>query len=264
VFALRRSCRSLALIARRVDLNAGDSNQTETVQGRDRRSPLVLVWLEGRKADEMAGRRFRAQLCVAAFAGMVMIGRAACAHRHRNGRRRLACRGCRPLFGVNDAKKVGIMGYGVIDGRGYAKILHKDYSWWEMARKAERKNERYFTPRMIVAKHADGPVLYRIALHNSTNFHVSVNGTNGFTAWGVHLLTSTIKSTDAPHTDGIDPGSSTNITIAHSWIDNGDDNIAIKTGVTHMSVLDNHFYDGHGMSIGSETYNGRVFCWWMD
>jgi hypothetical protein len=68
-----------ALIARRVDLNAGDSNQTETVQGRDRRSPLVLVWLEGRKADEMAGRRFRAQLCVAAFAGMVMIGRAACA-----------------------------------------------------------------------------------------------------------------------------------------------------------------------------------------
>jgi hypothetical protein len=45
-----------ALIARRVDLNAGDSNQTEPVQGRDRRSPLVLVWLEGWKADEMAGR----------------------------------------------------------------------------------------------------------------------------------------------------------------------------------------------------------------
>jgi hypothetical protein len=39
-----------ALIARHVDLNAGDSNQTEPVQGRDRHSPLVLVWLEGRKA----------------------------------------------------------------------------------------------------------------------------------------------------------------------------------------------------------------------
>ncbi len=37
------------------------------------------------------------------------------------------------------------MGDGVIDGRGYAKILGKDYSWWEMARKAEPKNERYFT-----------------------------------------------------------------------------------------------------------------------
>ena len=63
-----------------------------------------------------------------------------------------------------------------------------------------------FTPRMIVANHADGLVLYRITLHNSTNFHVSVNQTNGFTAWGVHLLTPTVKGMDARNTDGIDPG----------------------------------------------------------
>jgi polygalacturonase len=167
--------------------------------------------------------------------------------------------GCRPLIGIVDAANVGIMGDGVIDGRGYAKILGKDYSWWELARKAEPKNERYFNPRLIVARHADGLVLYRITLHNSYNFHVSVNGTNGFTAWGVHLLTPTTKSQDARNTDGIDPGSSTNITVAHSWIDNGDDNIAIKTGTTHMSVLDDHFYSGHGMSIGSETYTGDSF-----
>ena len=167
--------------------------------------------------------------------------------------------GCRPLISVINAKNVGIMGDGVIDGRGYAKILGKDYSWWEMARKAEPKNERYFTTRMIVASHADGLVLYRITLHNSTNFHVSVNQTNGFTAWGVHLLTPTTRGMDARNTDGIDPGSSTNVTIAHSWIDNGDDNIAVKTGVSHMSVLDNHFFSGHGMSIGSETFTGQNF-----
>jgi polygalacturonase len=167
--------------------------------------------------------------------------------------------GCRPFISIMDAKDVGIMGDGVIDGRGYAKILGKDYSWWEMARKAEPKNERYFTTRMIVASHADGLILYRITLHNSTNFHVSVNQTNGFTAWGVHLLTPTVKGTDARNTDGIDPGSSTNVTVAHSWIDNGDDNIAIKTGTTHMSVLDDHFYSGHGMSIGSETYSGDSY-----
>lgn len=167
--------------------------------------------------------------------------------------------GCLPLISVNNAKDVGIMGDGVIDGRGYAKILNKDYSWWQMSRKAEPKNERYFTPRMIVASHADGLVLYRITLHNSTNFHVSVNQTDGFTAWGVHLLTPTVKGTDARNTDGIDPGSSKNVTVAHSWIDNGDDNIAIKTGVSHMSVIDNHFYSGHGMSIGSETYSGQSF-----
>ena len=167
--------------------------------------------------------------------------------------------GCMPLISVINAKNAGIMGDGVIDGRGYAKIVGKEYSWWEMARKAEPKNERYYTPRMIVASHADGLVLYRITLHNSTNFHVSVNQTNGFTAWGVHLLTPTTRGMDARNTDGIDPGSSTNVTIAHSWIDNGDDNIAIKTGVSHMSVLDNHFFSGHGMSIGSETFTGQSF-----
>ena len=61
------------------------------------------------------------------------------------------------------------------------------------------------------------------------------------------------------HTDGIDPGTSTNITIAHSWIDNGDDYVAVKQGISHMSVLDNHFYSGHGMSIGSETVLGQSF-----
>ncbi len=167
--------------------------------------------------------------------------------------------GCRPLIAINNAKNSAIMGDGIIDGRGYAKILGKDYSWWELARKAEPKNERYFNPRLIVANHADGLILYRITLHNSYNFHVSVNGTNGFTAWSVHLLTPTERTMDARNTDGIDPGTSTNVTVTRSWIDNGDDNIAIKSGTTHMSVLDNHFYSGHGMSIGSETTPGQAF-----
>ncbi|MDE3105215.1 MAG: glycoside hydrolase [Acidobacteriota bacterium] len=167
--------------------------------------------------------------------------------------------GCRPLISINNASNVGIMGDGVIDGRGYALLLGRSYSWWQLARQAEPTNQRYYNPRLIVANHADGLVLYRITLHNSYNFHVSVNGTNGFTAWGVHLLTPTTRGQDARNTDGIDPGSSTNITIAHSWIDNGDDNIAIKTGTTHMSVLDDHFYSGHGMSIGSETLTGDSY-----
>jgi len=166
--------------------------------------------------------------------------------------------GCRALISIN-VKNAAIMGDGVIDGRGYAKILGKDYSWWEQARKAEPHDDLYYNPRMIVANRADGLVLYRITLHNSTNFHVSVNGTDGFTAWGVHLLTPVDKKYDARNTDGIDPGTSQNITVAYSWIDNGDDNIAIKQGVSHMSVIHNHFYSGHGMSIGSETVLGQSF-----
>jgi len=161
--------------------------------------------------------------------------------------------GCRPLISATNVTNAAIMGDGTIDGRGYAKLLGKDFSWWEMARKAEPKDDIYFSTRLLVASHADGLVLYRITLHNSPNFHVSVGQTNGFTAWGVHLLTPVDKKLDARNTDGIDPGNSTNITIAHSWIDNGDDNVAIKANVQHMSVLDNHFYTGHGMSIGSEA-----------
>ena len=168
-------------------------------------------------------------------------------------------RGCRSLISATNVKDAAIMGDGVIDGRGYAKIIGRSYSWWEMARAAEPKNERYFSIRLLVASHADGLILYGITLHNSPNFHVSVNQTNGFTAWGVHLVTPTDKTLDARNTDGIDPGTSQNITVTHSWIDNGDDNIAIKAGVTHMSVLDNHFYTGHGMSIGSETLPGQSF-----
>jgi polygalacturonase len=172
--------------------------------------------------------------------------------------------GCRSLINVNGAKNVGLMGEGTLDGRGYAKILGKDYSWWEMARRAQPKDDLYYTPRLIVASHADGLVLYGIHLNNSGNFHVSVNQTNGFTAWGVHLQTPVNKAllgtpNDARNTDGIDPGTSENITVTHSWIDNGDDNIAIKQGVTHMSVIDNHFYTGHGMSIGSETVLGQSY-----
>lgn len=164
--------------------------------------------------------------------------------------------GCQPLISIINAKNTAVMGGGIIDGRGDMRLIGRDYSWWQMARKAEPGNKKYYSVRLIVARKADGLVLYGVTLHNSPNFHVTVNDTNGFTAWDVHLKTPTVAHTDARNTDGIDPGSSSNVTVAHSWIDNEDDNIAIKTGVTHMSVLHNHFYSGHGMSIGSETLTG--------
>src|ERR1700678_4326879 len=166
------------------------------------------------------------------------------------------------------AKNVGIMGDGVIDGRGGAKLLGQDISWWGLAVKGEPTADKpagipYSDPRLISATGADGFTMYRITLHDSPNFHVGVSRTDGFTAWGVHLKTPVHEpgpNDPRPrNTDGIDPGASTNITIAHIWIDNGDDNVAIKTGVTHMSVIDNHFYSGHGMSIGSETNTGDSF-----
>jgi polygalacturonase len=163
--------------------------------------------------------------------------------------------GCKPLIAATGVENAAIMGDGTIDGRGYATLLNCDYSWWQLAARAQPHDDIYFSPRMLVANHADGFILYRIRLQNSPNFHVSVAHTNGFTAWGVHLLTPTNSALQAPNTDGIgvETSTSTNITVAHSWIDNGDDNIAIESGTTHMSILDNHFYSGHGMSVGPAT-----------
>ncbi len=174
---------------------------------------------------------------------------------------------CKAFITVR-AKNVGIMGDGIVNGRGGAKLLGQDISWWGLAVKGEPtaalpNGIPYSDPRLISVANADGFTLYRITLHDAPNFHVGVSRTDGFTAWGVHLKTPVHEpgpNDPRPrNTDGIDPGASTNITIAHSWIDNGDDNVAIKTGVTHMSVIDNHFYSGHGMSIGSETNTGVSF-----
>lgn len=171
---------------------------------------------------------------------------------------------CKAFITIH-AKNVGIMGDGIIDGRGGAKLLGQSISWWGLAVKGEPTTERpagipYSDPRLISATDADGLTLYRISLHDSPNFHLGVSRTNGFTAWGIHLKTPVHEpgpNDPRPrNTDGIDPGASTNVTIIHSWIDNGDDNVAIKTGTTHISVIDDHFYSGHGMSIGSETNTG--------
>lgn len=179
-------------------------------------------------------------------------------------------RGCRPLISVNGARDVGIMGDGTIDGRGGEKMLGSQYSWWDLAQQA-RDGGSQQVPRLIVANDSDNFTLYRITLKNSPNFHVSYNHGNGFTVWGVKIDTPQRK-TDAPeplsrNTDGIDPGNGTkNVTITHSFIRDGDDNVAIKGGpggATNMTISHDHFYWGHGMSIGSETNGGvskiRVF-----
>ncbi len=155
--------------------------------------------------------------------------------------------GCRPLISIEDAGDAGIMGEGTIDARGGHVMLGSDQSWWQIARAAEPTGLKQSCPRLIIANHADGLTLYKITLRNSPNFHVAVNHTDGFTAWGV--IIDTPKT--ARNTDGIDPGTSSNVTITHSFIRTGDDNIAIKGGVSNISVTHNYFYDGHGMSIGS-------------
>jgi polygalacturonase len=164
--------------------------------------------------------------------------------------------GCKPLIAANRIAHAGVMGDGAIDGRGAAILTGQNVSWWDLAQEAKVKNLNQSCPRIMVLTGADDFTLYRVTLKNAPNFHVSYSGGNGFTAWGVVI--DTPKT--ARNTDGIDPGNSTNVTITHCYIHAGDDNVAIKAGhgapTTHMTVSHNHFYTGHGVSIGSETDGG--------
>ncbi len=177
-------------------------------------------------------------------------------------------RGCKPLISVDHAPDSAIMGDGVIDGRGGEKMLGSDYSWWDLAEQARAGGEQQ-VPRLIVANDSGNFTLYRITLKNSPNFHVVFNHADGFTVWGLKIDT---PQRLARNTDGVDPGNGArNITITHSYIRTGDDNVAIKAGkdgggpggATNITISHDHFYWGHGMSIGSETNGGaskiRVF-----
>jgi polygalacturonase len=148
------------------------------------------------------------------------------------------------------------MGLGSIDGRGGASILGQTVTWWQLASQAKRLDRYQKVPGLIELSQVRNFTLYRITLWDSPAHHVVVHDSNGFTAWGVRVMTPET----ARNTDGINPVSSTNVTIAHCYIHAGDDNVAISSRhgapASHISILDDHFYTGHGMSIGSSTGGG--------
>lgn len=166
-------------------------------------------------------------------------------------------RGCRPLVQVERADHAGVMGPGTIDGRGWARLLGRDVTWWDLAQQARNTKLSQNNPRLVQTLRSNDFTLYDLTLRHSPNFHVVFDRGDGFTAWGVVIDT---PQKDARNTDGIDPASARNVTITRSAILTGDDNVAIKAGstgaTTDVTVSHSHFYRGHGMSIGSETDGG--------
>jgi polygalacturonase len=164
-------------------------------------------------------------------------------------------------------------------------------SWWDISWKANVVlSQSQNNPRLIQINNGRNFTLYRVTLQNAPKFHVVPSGVEGFTAWGVKIDTPTAayeamtnylgmpySTLTAKNTDGIDPASSgpitsnpgnpgkltgdaSNILIAYTSIRTGDDNMAIKGGTAPVNgrtynviVAHSHFYEGHGMSIGSES-----------
>jgi polygalacturonase len=216
---------------------------------------------------------------------------------------------CRALIAVAPgATGSGVVGLGTIDGRGGSALTGGPkagiMTWWDVALLNKVSGFSQNCPVLLdLTQGGKDFLLLKVALLNSPHFHVKIDSYDGFVAWGVQLLTpslaysvpdyacstlpsNTVAATHpgtcytpdfAKNTDGIDPGGSRNVLIAHSYISVGDDNVAVTasnksncistaTGFCSSSntlVAHNHFYYGHGMSVGSGTQGGvtGLYVW---
>lgn len=169
--------------------------------------------------------------------------------------------GCRPFINVTGSN-AGIMGtqgsgggQGAINGRGDQNILGTSGSWWTLSQTAKTDGNKQNNPRLIEAHGVNSFTVYDVDLINGALFHLYFEGGNGLTVWGARIKTPAT----ARNTDGIDPDSATNVTVNNSYIQAGDDGIAIKTNsgaASNMTVENSHFYGTHGISIGSQTQYG--------
>jgi polygalacturonase len=169
--------------------------------------------------------------------------------------------GCVPFISITGSN-AGVMGtqsgngsQGAINGRGDQDILGQSISWWTLAQNAKSSGGSQNNPRLIQAKGVSNVTLYDIDLLNAPFYHVYFENGNGFTAWGIRIKTPG----NARNTDGIDPDGATNVTIANSYIQDGDDGVAIKTSsaaAANITVRNDFFWATHGLSIGSQTTHG--------
>ncbi len=160
-----------------------------------------------------------------------------------------------PLITSDDASNITISGKGTIDGNGQP--------WWTAYNAAKASGGTLpARPRLIQLNHSQDIVIDSVTLQNSPQFHVSLEY-----CWYVWVTNVTILApSNSPNTDGIDPATCHFVYISHCRIDNGDDDIAVKSGrfdatdpnagCSNIWISDCTFLHGHGVSIGSETSGG--------
>lgn len=149
----------------------------------------------------------------------------------------------------------GASGQGAIDGRGDLSMLGTSTSWWTLADEAQTADDDQNAPRLIQVSNSNDFTAYDINLLNAPMFHLYYQSGTGLTVWGVDIETPAT----ARNTDGIDIDSATDATVYDSYVQDGDDGIAIKTNASaaaNVTISDSHFYGTHGISIGSETTYG--------
>ena len=159
----------------------------------------------------------------------------------------------RSLLSAYGAKNVAVVGEGVINGNA------DNSTWWQTP-----KGRKIARPRLVFLNRCENVVFHGITGMNSAswNFHPFFSENLAFYGISVKCPPS------APNTDGLDPESCKNVTIAGCKFSVGDDCCAIKSGKIYMgktyktpadrhTLRNNLFCDGHGaIVLGSEMSGG--------
>ena len=134
------------------------------------------------------------------------------------------------------SSNTGIYGPGAIDGRANVETFSD-------------------TPRLVQTDGASNFIAYNITLQNAAHPNLYIQGGSGATVWDVTINTSPNQA----NADGIDIDSITDVTVNDSKITAGDDGIAIKTNesaASNITVENTSVYGTHGLSVGSQTFDG--------
>jgi|CZKP01.1.fsa_nt_gi polygalacturonase len=143
-------------------------------------------------------------------------------------------------------RNMTIQGKGTIDGQGSV--------WWPTIDNPPR-------PRMLELEKGVHLEVKEVTLTNSPKFHLCPEHCYDVYIHDIRI----IAPSNSPNTDGIDPGISHKVLITNCYIDNGDDNIAFSpsssdagwtAASTNITIKNNTFMHGHGVSIGSYTQGG--------
>jgi polygalacturonase len=159
------------------------------------------------------------------------------------------------LIHADKAEDIGIVGEGTVDGNGQG--------WWTRMLNHERPASGTQRPMLIDITNSRKILIDGVTITQSPQYNVLVVGSDGLTVRNARIIN---PGKLAPNTDGIDPVSTSHVLIDHVFIDTGDDNVAIKSGLvergdpnvpsTDIVIRDCTFLHGHGLSIGSETAGG--------
>lgn len=150
------------------------------------------------------------------------------------------------IYAENE-ENISLTGYGTLEGNGEF--------WWELFRNEALSFPR---PKLVSFDHCNHISISGVKMKNSPSWTVNPICCENITVNNITI----INPPNSPNTDGINPESCRNVRISDSYIDVGDDCIAIKSGTEdtvervpceNITITNCTMIHGHGgIVLGSE------------